>query len=78
MNAKFFEMEGVHKVFSVRDRAHSYYIQEMPGYWGCERNYAVMKDRKRLYAGRFNHVEDAKRWLLQLLIRDLETQQLDL
>lgn len=78
MEAKTYETEGVHKVFSVRDRGHHYYIQEMPGYWDYGRDYAVMKDRKRLYYGRFKHVEDAKRWLLQLLIRDLEAAQLDL
>ena len=78
MEAKYYEMEGVHKVFSVRDRCHHYYIQEMPGHWDCGRDYAVMKDRKRLYSGRFHSVQDAKRWLLQLLINELTAAELDL
>lgn len=78
MEAKYYEMEGVHKVFSVRDRGHHYYIQEMPGYWDCGRDYAVMKDRKRIYRGRFSSVQDAKRWLLKLLINELTAAELDL
>ena len=76
--AKYYEMDGVHKVFVVRDRLHTYYVQEMPGMWGCGRNYAIMKDRKRLYYGRMDTAENAKRWLLQYLLRELEAMTLDL
>lgn len=70
--------KSVVKVFVVKDGAHTYYIQEMPGYWGIGRDYAVMKDRKKLYGGRMSSLDDAKRWLLLQLIRDLEQQTLDL
>lgn len=72
------DQNSVIKVFVVKDGAHTYYIQEMPGYWGLGRDYAVMKDRKKLYGGRIRSLDDAKRWLLLQLIRDLEQQKLDL
>ena len=72
------DQNSVIKVFVVKDGAHTYYIQEMPGYWGLGRDYAVMKDRKKLYGGRMRSLDDAKRWLLLQLIRDLEQQKLDL
>ena len=76
--AKYYKMDGVHKVFVVRDRSHKYYVQEMPGPWGIGRDYAIMKDRKRLYYGRMETAENAKRWLLQYLLRELEAMTLDL
>lgn len=79
MKAKYIEMEGVHKVYSVFDEhGNHYYVQEMPGYWNMGRDYAVMKNRKRYYAGRFRALVDAKRWLLQQLLRDLDQPLLDL
>ena len=68
----------IKKIFSLSWRGHRYYVQEMPGYWSCGRNYAVMKDRKRLYAGRFNHEKDAVQWLLNYLSRELETPELEM
>lgn len=76
--AKYYEMDGVHKVFVVRDRSHKYYVQEMPGWWDTGRNYAVMKDRKRLYAGRFDSYKQAVGWLLAYLCRELDQIELDL
>lgn len=70
--AKYFEMEGVHKIFVIKDRSHTYYVQEMPGMWGINRDYAIMKDRKRLYYGRMKSAEDAVRWLLQYLQLNLD------
>lgn len=71
--------EGIVKVFSIKDAGHHYYIQEMPGYWDCGRDYAVMKDRKRLYYGRFKSRQQAIIWLLKLLVQDYEKQlQIDL
>lgn len=78
MKAKYYEMDGVHKVFVVRDRAHKYYVQEMPGWWDTGRNYAVMKDRKRLYAGRFDSYKQAVAWLLAYLCRSIDQLELDL
>lgn len=78
MEAKYYEMDGVHKVFSVRDRNHHYYIQEMPGYWDCGRDYAVMKDRKRLYGGRFKTKKEAVAWLLTYLCSSLDQTELNL
>ena len=61
---------GGHKLFVVKDGPHTYYVQEMPGYYGVGRDYAVMKDRKRYYAGRFAHVDLAIEWLLKQLLQD--------
>ena len=76
--AKYYEMEGIHKVFVAKDRTHTYYVQEMPGYWDYGRNYAVMKDRKRLYGGRFDSYKQAVGWLLAYLSRELDRPELDL
>lgn len=70
---------GIVKVFSIKDGGHHYYIQEMPGYWDFGRDYAVMKDRKRLYYGRFKSRQQAIIWLLKLLVQNYEMQlQMDL
>ena len=71
--------DGIVKVFSIKDGGHHYYIQEMPGYWSLGRDYAVMKNRKRLHSSRFNSRQRAIVWLLKLLVQDYEKQmELDL
>lgn len=68
-------MEGkIVKVFSVKDAGRHYYIQEMPGYWNDGRDYAVMKNRKRLYSGRFKNRESAIAWLLKVILQRYESQ----
>lgn len=64
------------KVFSVKDASHHYYVQEMPGYWGLGRDYTVMKDRRRLYAGRFKTAREAVAWLIAYLTRELNAELL--
>lgn len=66
------------KVFSIKDAAHHYYVQEMPGFWGIGRDFVVMKDRRRLYAQRWKDQESAIRWLLSYLLRELGQPELDL
>lgn len=61
---------SIYKVFVVKDGKHTYYVQEMPGSWGMGRDYAVMKDRKRLYAGRFDSKDKAVTWLLKHLLQE--------
>lgn len=67
---------SIRKVFSVKDAAHHYYVQEMPGNWGMGRDFVVMKDRRRLYARRWKDSESAIRWLLSYLLRELEEPEL--
>jgi hypothetical protein len=64
------------KVFSIKDAAHNYYVQEMPGYWGIGRDFVVMKDRRRLYAGRFKTAREAVVWLIAYLTRELNAELL--
>lgn len=64
------------KVFTVKDCRNTYYVQLMPGNWGCGTNYQVMKDRKRLYYGRFNTSKEAIGWLLAYLCRNLEQMEM--
>ena len=68
----------IKKIFSLSWRGHRYYVQEMPGYWSYGRSFAVMKDRKRLYAGRFENEKNAVSWLLSYLSRELEAPELEM
>lgn len=70
--------EKIKKIISIGMGGHRYYVQEMPGYWNLGRNYAVMKDRKRLHQARFNSHKDAVLWLLSYLSRELEAPALEL
>ena len=66
-----FAANSVVKVFVVKDGGHTYYVQEMPGSWGLGRDWAVMKNRRRLYLGRFTNKKDAVCWLLGYIQRNL-------
>lgn len=70
--------EKIKKIISIGMGGHRYYVQEMPGFWNLGRDYAVMMDRKRLHAGRFNSRKDAVLWLLSYLSRELEQPELEL
>lgn len=70
--------EIIKKIFSLRWRGHRYYVQVMPGYWNMGRDYAEMKDRKRLYAGRFKNERLAVLWLLGYLRQELEAPELEM
>lgn len=70
--------EKIKKIISIGMGRHRYYVQEMPGYWNLGRDYAVMMDRKRLHAERFNSRKDAVLWLLSYLSRELEKPELEL
>lgn len=71
--------ELIKKIISIGMDGHRYYVQEMPGYWNLGRDYAVMKDRKRLYyGGRFKSRKDAVLWLLSYLSREVESPELEL
>lgn len=68
--------EQIKKIISIGMGGHRYYVQEMPGYWNMSRDYAVMKDRKRLHAERFKSRKDAVLWLLSYLSREVEAPEL--
>lgn len=40
------EKSGVYKIFSAQTMSGNYYVQDMPGPWGCGRRYRLMKDRR--------------------------------
>ena len=69
---------SVLKVLTVKDGKCTYYVQEMPGFWMCGRDYAVMCNRKRMYDGRFKTKEEAKAWLLKRLLTDMGQRAIDL
>lgn len=69
--------EQIKKIISIGMDGHRYYVQEMPGYWNYGRDYAVMKDRKRLHAERFKSCEEAVLWLLRYLSRELEAPKIE-
>ena len=70
--------EKIKKIISIGMAGHRYYVQEMPGFCNLGRDYAVMKDRKRLHTARFNSRKDAVLWLLSYLSRELEAPELAL
>lgn len=59
------------KVFVVKSDNHTYYVQQMPGFWGMGIDYVVMKNRRVLYAERFKSAKRAVGWLLAYLCREL-------
>ena len=69
--AKAIEAQKVRKVFTAKWGGHTWYVQQMPGMWQCGRDYAVMKDRRRIYYGRFKEEREAVKWLLDKLDREL-------
>lgn len=71
--------KSILKVFSIKDGTHHYYVQEMPGMWSLERDFAVMKDRERFYyGGRFKTKQEAVAWLLKRLLVDMGQRSIDL
>lgn len=69
--------EKIRKIISIGMGGHRYYVQEMPGFWNYGRNYAVMKDRKRLRTERFDNQKDAILWLLSYLSREVSAPELE-
>lgn len=65
------------KVFMVKDQQDTYYVQVMPGHYDFGRDFAIMKNRKRLYYGRVKDQRSAIGWLLKYLMEQNE-RQLDL
>lgn len=72
------ENKSVVKVFSVKDGAHHYYVQEMPGLWSSGRDFAIMKDRERYYYGRMKTKQEAVAWLLKRLLVDMGKRSIEL
>lgn len=70
--------EKIKKIISIGMGGHRYYVQEMPGYWNLGREYAAMKDRKRLHRERFFDQKNAVLWLLSYLSREISAPELDL
>lgn len=68
---------GVYKIFSVKTPLGHYYIQEMPGYCGIGRDFAIMKDRRQHVWKRFNDAEQAIVYLLKDLLRHYEAPKID-
>lgn len=71
------ENKSVIKVFSVKDGAHHYYVQEMPGMWSCGRDFAIMRDRERFYYGRMKTKQEAVAWLLKRLLVEMGQRSID-
>lgn len=71
------EAQKVRKVFTAKWGGHTWYVQQMPGMWQLGRDYAVMKDRRRIYYGRFKTEREAVAWCLAALCRELKQQKID-
>ena len=59
------------KVFVVKTDNHTYYVQQMPGFYNMGIDYVVMKNRRVLYAERFKTARGAVSWLLAFLSQEI-------
>lgn len=75
--AEALKKQVVRKVCVTKWRGHTYYVQEMPAYWGCGRDFAVMKDRKKWYFDRFKTEKEAVGWMLEKLCRELNQMEME-
>ena len=72
------ENKSIVKVFTIKDGAHHYYVQEMPGLWSRDRDFAIMRDRERFYYGRMKTKQEAVAWLLKRLLVEMGQRSIDL
>lgn len=66
------------KVMVVKWKGSTYYIQRMPSLYNLGQDYAIMKDRKRLYFGRYETEKEAAKILLNYLTRELQQREIAL
>ena len=70
---------GIYKIFSCQTSHGNYYVQDMPGPYGCSRRFRLMHDRKALYLHDYEDAQKAIGALLEHLNRILvQQQELDL
>lgn len=67
---------GVVKLMSVKLGSDKYWVQEMPGYCGIGRNYAVMKNRRQLNSIRYQSAREAAAWLIAFLTLEMNVEQI--
>ena len=71
INKGQFNDAGVCKVFSARTTRGNYYVQRMPGSYGCGTIYRLMHDRKAVQCQDFESEQEAISALLEHLRRVL-------
>lgn len=62
------------KVMVCKTIKGTYYVQEMPGYYGCGRRWVIMKDRKRYQYRDYATPEAACAAMLEAVRRDVLLQ----
>lgn len=65
---------NVCKVMVCKTIKGTYYVQAMPGYWGCGRRWVIMKDRKRYQNRDYMTPEAACAAMLEAVRRDVLMQ----
>ena len=65
---------NVCKVMVCKTIKGTYYVQEMPGYYGCGRRWVIMKDRKRYQNRDYDYPEAACAAMLEAVRRDVLLQ----
>lgn len=58
---------GIYKIFSCQTSDGNYYVQDMPGPYGCGRRFRLMHDRKALRPIDYDDPKQAIGELLQYL-----------
>lgn len=70
---------GIYKIFSCQTSNGNYYVQDMPGPYGCGRRFRLMHDRKAMYLQDYSDAKEAIKAMLLFLNRTLVQQtELDL
>lgn len=67
---------GIYKIFTVKTPLGTYYVQEMPGYWGVGRHFVIMKNRRQLRNKRYDKCNEAIVDLLRILLQDYEAPEI--
>lgn len=65
---------NVCKVMVCKTIKGTYYVQEMPGWYGCGRRWVIMRDRKRYQNRDYESPESACAAMLEAVRRDVLMQ----
>lgn len=62
------------KIMTCKTKIGTYYVQEMPGYYGCGRKWVIMKDRRIYQMRDYEDPDAACRAMLEAVRRDVLKQ----
>ena len=69
--------EGIYKIFSAQTLSGNYYVQRMPGRYGLDTIYRLMKDRRAIQRTDYSDPTSAILAMLNRLKDDLVEQEMN-